>query len=428
LHNAKRTRFETLRSNFIWLLFSIAIAVIPLIFADIIPDGSAPFFILFGILTFIAPLIYSLQRSVERFAQQSQSLIGSSFDVSFLGGIETSEKLLFDELTSGSVTHVENTLIGIRDFEGNPHKEKPKTYSQWFMKENSVCWTDLVSTAEFFSARYSSIKVPRKYSYDHKVVVLREGTSALNFIILRKENTNDRSAVYFGWIPHKAASEQKIFRSERPELIQLFTSYFDSMKGMSWNALEPQGSVQADGYTLNHTQDSDGKLYEDHVSVLNKRGQWITLAYDHQDASRRFDYQSVAFVDVNFSGERCLVEAHVYDYDGNAMPSFASLDAESSFYMNNLFLNYRLKDGGTTGICYYKFLKEQNLGDVISGAFCDNLRNERLSVVGTRSAFNVDEMADLTPSKAKRLAAEAVNRMEAVPNSRLEQYLKGIVS
>lgn len=375
------------------ITISIAIGITISIIPNLVEDYSEPkywgIFMFLGAMVSFFPPIITIFLNLHSHRVKVDEAIKGDLNSGCIGSIELAMPLIIADLLKAK--SIRNTFVGLRPLSEKNQAKVITSYQRWLKGKDNRSWEDIVSISEFFSNRFTSINVKLDTDRKHVVFVLREGVNPINFLILRDEESPEFDVVYFGWLPHQEWSNMRIFRSTQRDLIDFFSSYFDILVSQTWNFQLNEHHPSRGGFSLDYSSPPDKRLCVDISDLIDKKGQWITVSYSCEGGFTG-EVQSIAFVEIDFLGSSVNIWSRVFDKDGRELPSFTST-SRSSFYKNNVFIDYKLDNNYGRGVCHYRFWRHDFLGEVITGVFSDTITNRRHSVMGFKAKFNKSELA-----------------------------------
>ncbi|MBO9399161.1 hypothetical protein J7400_21000 [Shimia sp. R9_2] len=355
-------------------------------------------FAIAGMICAASPTVFRTFREQKELRTKIDVLLFQNLEESYLGFAKVADKQIFRDLRNAR--KVQNTFVGLRAGSEQEDTRIISTYKGWLRRADTELWEDLISIREYYSGRFRKIKVRNYHLGRHRIFVLKDGVTPLNFIIQRDMADGSADVVYFGWIPNLEREKTRIFKSTDPNLIQMFSDYFEALKAQSWNTELDSSDEHYNGFALDHSTDEIGKLDNVISSLVNKQGKWMTVAFEMGEEGNFEQIQSVSFFELKFVGPKVQLHPEIYDSEGNKLPGFHT--KEPSFYKNNVYFNYHVRDNNAHGICHYRFSRHVSLGPILTGVFCDSVSNKRHALVGFNTQFNSRAVRNLSKEDLKQ--------------------------
>ncbi|UWQ73605.1 hypothetical protein [Leisingera sp. M658] len=376
-------------------------------------------FLLLGVLIAGIPPIFRIFSILQDQQSKVDDLLLSNLERSFVGHAPESEKVFYKDVEKA--TTVQNTSVALRSLDKADRRSLKVCYQKWLRRRDTNSWEDLVSIRELYSSRFTDISVSNYTQGKHRVFVLRDGVTPMNFTILKGLEGGKKQAVYFGWLPTQSREKTKLFKSTDEGIVELFCDYFDILKQHSWNGKLDPSDANHKGFTLNHEEDEKIKLNVVSPSVVDKKGQWMTVAFNAGADGDMEQVHSIAFLTINFTGPNVTLTPVIYDVKGGRLPDFSTVDA--SFFKNNIYFNYRVESRSSYGICHYQFFRHDTLGSTIRGVFCDNASNKRHSLLGIPVKFDENTVRGMRERQFRMYVDQAREKFEHFEREELKTLI-----
>lgn len=398
------TKAYVIAVNFFTVSLALWAYVVPDLFG-IGPDLGPIANLIAGVASVIVGLLISIYLEVigrsETIQQQIIEEISNGYTVRKIGAPREADTQIRSDVMAAK--RVRNVHVGVDDLNA------VEIYHHWLTKPDAEVWEDITGMPELFHGRFTEISFPARQIAEHHVYVLREFSHIINFIILDFP-TGRKSKVYFGWIANDTQLASQIMSSTDEAIVMLFAEQFKNLKKMTWNAIPDIERSFNGRFLANHSYGSGPKRPIGPSSLVDKSGVWETVSY-HVDEKGDLKVGSLAVVQIDFSIDDVNVNANVFLPNGNTAPSFTSF-MDSTFKLNSLYFTYKLKQSGTTGICHYKFWRDDVFGKVLTGVFCDTHFKSRNSVIGFFLGDKVDMKQYQNPDYVLKRLSELEKKVQ----------------
>ncbi|MCZ4272165.1 hypothetical protein [Maritalea porphyrae] len=296
-------------------------------------------------------------------------------------------------------TEVRNTFVGYKTASGNPNALDEASLDSYISfltsdekSSKAKVWTDIVAYNEFFGKRYENIKIllnGKETSARHFARVIRHNIPVLNFTIFDFDSYGNDREVVFGWLHSDNFRNRRLFRSNDPNIIELFESYFSLL-----SLYRLQEDVE-----LNY---KDGSLRAG-SEISDRQGWWFC-----EGTNQAGDVVSESVFHVSFREHGVELDGIVNwncSYGRQLESSTETISHKSdkvSYTEQKMFLEYRDHASDRRGICVYNFSTTPE-GAVVNGYLHDAGSVERIQLQGYKLDSSKEEYAAATDN-ARRLS------------------------
>lgn len=274
------------------------------------------------------------------------------------------------EVKESIVTHlpdaisVRNTMIGYK--RNRSLQDIADLYQRFFDEaDEDGQWLDLASHHELFGERFS-LTLKDTVGDRHRVKGLRHSLPIVNFTILEKEG--GEGIVYFGWAYGATPVRGPVFRSEDPELVGLFTDYFDHL----W-AQKTVGEPAESGWV----DYSRGEPQMRGIDIVDRAGTWVTIGRNQGKT------ESFAVVNISFDGgTRITGKIYSENFAFKGHIDAQNIDISTS----RIHFDYRISeyDRLPRGRCQYRFRNRADGEAAFIGYFVNDSSKLWKDVYGLR--------------------------------------------
>lgn len=266
-------------------------------------------------------------------------------------------------------TRVKNTFLNVGGAHGADNSIEKAilgVYKDFLGRDDSVLWQDVVSVNELHTFRHTKLN-QGEVKGTHQIAVLRSSMPIINFVIVA-DPSRDSKQVYFGWIYDKSRSVTKIYKSDAPDIVNMFETYFDIL----WS------EKSAEIWSVNYDSPPSDRGPKRNF-IVDKSGLWVTAAIDRKTG----EPINFAALSIDFDAKYPIIQGGIIKDQANGNRRFRHTDVTEA--PNKLYFEYEdsLKAGAQRGFCVYGFERRGDQ-DVIVGYILEGVHRARTPIIGVK--------------------------------------------